>query len=303
MDPSDDYGDEMFRRLTAERADAIVEGRGRSDDPQAMDLSAVLEDLRLELLEEPSPTVADRHLAAMAAASRASAVEGLTSEPAGRNAMSMKPAVFRKPKLVRGRLRVAVVGLAACFVLFGGLAVAGALPEAAQDAVADAAELVGFDLPGGSSERGEEASEHGRAVSEVATSEELSGCEKGMAVAEVASSKAEEDPDLPADACANGEDGEDESTGSQGGGSGSGSGGSTGTGGAGGGGGSGGNEQAGGGGSGAGGSTDTGGAGGGGGGGGTEQGSGGGSGSGGGGSGSGSGGPGELPIPEEIPTP
>jgi hypothetical protein len=297
MDAFDDYEDEMFRRLTADRADAIIEGRGRSDDPLATDLSAALEDLRLDLLEEPSPDVADRHLAAMVAASRGlSAVEGLATEPAGRSAMTVKPAVFRKPKLVHRRLRVAVVGLAASLVLFGGLAVAGALPGTAQDAVADAAELVGFDLPGGSSEQGEEASAFGKEVSETAQSDELSGCEKGMAVAEVATSKAEEQPDLPADACADGEDGEEEGTQSPGGGSGSG--GRTESGG--GGGGSGGNEQGSGGGSGGGGSTEGGGAGGGGGSGGNEQGSGGGS-----RFGSGGGSPAELPtsVPTRPPTP
>jgi uncharacterized membrane protein YgcG len=308
MDAFDDYEDEMFRRLTADRADAIIEGRGRSDDPLATDLSAALEDLRLELLEEPSPDVADRHLAAMVAASRApSAVEGLVADPAGRGAMSIKPAEFRNPKVARRRLRVAVVGLAACFVLVGGLAAAGALPGPAQDAVADAAELVGFDLPGGSSEQAEEASAFGKEVSETAQSDDLSGCEKGMAVAQVATSKAEEQPDLPADACTNGDDGEGEGTESSGGGSGSGSGGRTESGG--GGGGSGGNEQGSGGGSGSGGATEGGGTGGGGGSGGTEQGSGGGSGSGGGGqgagsgSGSGTGGSGSVEIPAEVPTP
>lgn len=268
MDDFDDYEDEMFRRLTADRADAIVERRGPSDDPLATNLSAALEDLRLDLLEEPSPDVAGRHLAAMVAASSApSAVKGLATEPVGRIAMTVKPAV-RKPKLVHRRLRVAVVGLAACLVLFGSLAVAGALPGPAQDAVADAAEMVGFDLPGGSSEQGEEASAFGKEVSETAQSDELSGCEKGMAVAEVATSEAEEQPDLPAEACTEGEDGEQEGTASQRGGSGSGGGGSTEGGGAGGGGGSGG----------------------------TDQGS-------GGGSGSGSGGGGPVEIPASVPTP
>jgi hypothetical protein len=195
--------------------------------------------------------------------------------------MTTQPEVIRKPKLLRRRLRVAAVGLAACLVLFGGLAVAGALPEPAQDAVADAAELVGFDLPGGSSEQGEEASEHGKAVSETARSDEFSGCEKGMAVAEVATSKAAEDPDLPEEACAR----KEESEGARGGGSGAGSRGPSESG------------EAGGGGSGAGGSAD-GGSGGGGGAGGTEQGSGGGSGSGGGGQAGGS-----AEIPAEVPTP
>jgi len=270
----DDYEDEMFRRLTADRADAIIEGRGPSEDPLATELSVALEDLRLELLEEPSPEAADRHVAAMVAASRArSVVEGLVSEPAGRGAMSMKPADLRKPTMARRRVRVAVVGVAACFALVGGLVVAGALPGPAQDALADAAALVGFDLPGGSSEQGEEALAFGKEVSETAQSENVSGCEKGMAVAEVATSKAEEQPELPTDACAEGEEGEGaDGTQSPGRGSGSGSGGRTESGGSGGG--SGGNEQ----------------------------GSGGGSGSGGGGRAGGSG-SGSVEIPAEVPPP
>jgi hypothetical protein len=278
MDRFDDYHDEVSERLTAERAEAILSGRGnKDDDPLGAGLGLAFDELRREVLGEPASGVAARHLAAMIAASEKS------SDRRMRMARKWKPL---RPA------RLATVGLAAAVVLFVGLAAAGALPGPAQDAVADAASLVGIDLPGGTAN---ESAEHGQEVSETARSTELEGCEKGMAVAEVATSKAQGDPDLPADACAEGEGGIDEGTGSRGGGSGSGSGGPTDTGGAGGGGGSGGNDQAGGVGSGAGGTTENGGAGGGGGGGGTEQGSGGG--------GSGSGGRGELPIPEDIPTP
>jgi hypothetical protein len=243
MDPFDDYQDEMSGRLTSERAEAILAGRARADDdPLGATLGRAFDELRRELFDQPGPEVAARHLAAMVAASESASALDRTAR------MARKWRPFP-------RLRLAIVGLAVCLVLFGGLAIAGALPGPVQDVVADAAAVVGLDLPGGAPE----AAGHGKEVSETARNDELSGCEKGMAVAEVATSKAAEDPDLPENACTEG----DERSGSKRAGAGSGSG--------------------------SGGRTDTGGAGAGGAAGGADQGFGGGSGSGGGGSGSGSG--------------
>ena len=299
---SDDYEDEMAARLSPDVVEAILSGRPlQTEDRIPAEVRSALDDVRRTLAEDPSPELTARHLAAMVAASRsAEATARVLDADGGRSPMRNKSPWLRPA-------RVAALGLAACLVLTGGLAFAGALPAPVQDALADVSSAVGLDLPEGT-EVPEEAA-HGMAVSAAARSGELSGCELGMAVAEVASSKAEEDPDLPEDACARGEDSGAAADVAEGSGSGSGSGGATDTGGAGGGGGGGGTDEASGGGAGGGGSTDSGGAGGGGGGGGTEQGSGGGSGSGGGGtdggsgSGSGGGGAGSVEIPEEVPTP
>jgi hypothetical protein len=271
MGPSDDYRGEM-----------------------GVSLDRALQELRRELLEEPSPEVAEGHLAAMIAATE--------------TGFERRIAMARK-WMSRRQLRLAVVGLAVFLALVGGMAVAGALPGPVQDAVADAVQLVGLDLPGGAAG---EAAEHGGAVSETARSTELSGCEKGQQVAGVASAKSEENRSDEAekpDPCATDDDAGGAGAGA-GFGSGAGSGGRTETGGAGGGAGGGGTDDASGGGGGAGGSTGTGGAGGGDGAGGSDQGSGGGSGGGGGGSGEdsgsgrGSGGPpGEANVPDTAAAP
>jgi hypothetical protein len=85
--------------------------------------------------------------------------------------------------------RVAVLGLAAALTLTGGLASAGALPDPAQDAVANAAGHLGLHLP--SSADVPDQTSHGKEVSNVARSTPEEGCEKGQAISEVASSFAQ----------------------------------------------------------------------------------------------------------------
>jgi hypothetical protein len=84
--------------------------------------------------------------------------------------------------------RVAVLGLAAALTLTGGLASAGALPDPAQDAVANAAGHLGLHLP--SADVPDQTS-HGKEVSNVARSIPEEGCEKGQAISKVASSFAQ----------------------------------------------------------------------------------------------------------------
>lgn len=178
MDAFDDYHDEVGERLTAERAEAILSGRTKgADDPLVAGLGVAFDELRRELLGDPAPGVAARHLAAMTEASEASSA---SSDRRMRMARKWKP--LRPARLV-------AVGLATAVVLFVGLAAAGALPGPAQDAVADAANLVGIDLPGGTADG---AAEHGQEVSETARTTELEGCEKGQEIADVAAENSEE---------------------------------------------------------------------------------------------------------------
>jgi hypothetical protein len=261
MGPWSDYPDEMDR-LTPEQIEAILAARD-VDDPAAARLSSLVRELREELLAEIPPEVAERHLAAMAAET------GGAPATTRRNAM----APFT-------RRRAALLGLAATLILGMGVATAVTLPDEASDR---AKEVVGdLPIPGPTGTPGEDpdANDHGQAVSAVAQGDFPEGCEKGMAVADVASGGA---VDPAVDPCQQGAG--DENGASQSGGGGSGGGGSTAGGGSGGG--SGGSD--GGGGSGGGGST----AGGGSGGGSADS----------GGSGSGTGGaPDGLPTPDELPT-
>jgi hypothetical protein len=282
-----DYPDEMDR-LTPEQIEAILAARD-VDEPTAR-LSSLIHELREELLADIPPEVVERHLASMSAAGGA--------EPAPTTRRKVMPPFTRK--------RAALLGLAATLILGMGVATAVTLPDQASDR---AKEIVGaLPIPGptGSvppTDPAGEANDHGEAVSGVAQDDSFEGCEKGMAVSEVASSKAgDNQPDGP-EPCGTGEDG-GEAVSTQGAGAGSG--------GPGGGGGGGGSTAGGGSGSGSGGSEGGGGSGGGGStaGGGSGSGSGGtdgGGGSGGGGSAAGGGsgssdGPDGLPTPDELPT-
>jgi hypothetical protein len=231
MDAFDDFMDEMDR-LSPGDIEAIVSGR-QVEDPAAEPLAALVQEMRNELLQEPLPDTADRHLAAM---------KGAAVEVEGRSPVTT-PTSRRQSIPVTNRRRLALVLAAATFVLGVGIATAVTLPDQASDRAEEAVSGANAD--------------HGQAVSEVARDPSLGGCEKGQAVAGVASGGHGQEP--PNDPCGQGEGG-------------------------------GGSETAGGGGGG------SGGPGGGGGGGGSEFGGGGGSGGPGGGSGSG-GPSGDIPIP------
>jgi hypothetical protein len=261
-----DYHDEMDR-LTSDQIEAILTGaRPEPEDPGATRLASLVRDLRAELLADVPEGTANAHLASMGATG-----SGAPADMAER----------RSEVRVMTRGRLTLLGVAATLALSAGLAAAVTLPDQASDR---AKEVVG-NLPAPvSPELGgdPEANDHGQAVSQVAQDEALTGCEKGMAVSALASSKAEDvrsNSGAGVDPCARGdEDGGRDDGSSAGGGGGSGG-------------------PGGGGGSGGGGSAQ------GSGGGGGSGGPGGGGGSGGGGSAQGSGGGGSGGIPEELPTP
>jgi len=190
MDPQGDYQDEMDR-VDPRLIEAAL--RGRETGEPALDRAALLvADLRLVLLEGSLPEAAG-HLEAMAVAARDEA-RGSTS-------------VLSKRRAVRHR-RLASMPLAAALVLGAGLAWgAGTLPEPASDraeeAVAAAQERRNGETDG--TQAPEEAG-HGEDVSAIARDDSLQGCEKGMAVSELAGSKGNSQGPGH-DPCAKGEEG------------------------------------------------------------------------------------------------
>lgn len=182
MDFFDDYQDEV-ERLTNDQIEAILSGGDHFSRP----LATLVRDVRLDLLEDPSAEIAARHLGAMARAARPPEL-GPAAAPAAR--------LGRRPVLPRRRLTA--MGLAAALLLVGGLAAAVTLPkkvvQPTEDTVPNTAPSVAPTATG----LLEEAA-HGRAVADVAKDPSLTGCEKGQAVADVASAKATENREGPAE--------------------------------------------------------------------------------------------------------
>jgi hypothetical protein len=169
MDLLDDYRDEMDA-LSSEQVEAVLSGRV-PQEPVAARAATLVDDLRQALREDPAPEVARTHLTAMLAAAEES---GLT-----RSRRSIMPVLTRR--------RLGGLALAATLVLGGGLAAALTPPELPEQAAEEAHEAVGQ-----GPDVAEEASAHGKAVSELAQDPTLEGCEKGQAVAALASSKADD---------------------------------------------------------------------------------------------------------------
>jgi hypothetical protein len=194
MGPWSDYPDEMDRP-TPEQIEAILAAREGEDATDA-GVSRLIRELREELLAEIPPEVMERHLSAMTAARAVS--------PATRTTR-------RKAMTPNTRRRTTLLSLAATLLLGMGVAAAVTFPDQALD------NRVSGDLPipgpTGSTppptDPAGEANDHGEAVSDVAHDDSLHGCEKGMAVSDVASSKADEhranDPDP--DPCDHGQGG------------------------------------------------------------------------------------------------
>lgn len=183
MDFFDDYQDEM-ERLTHDQIEAILSGEDHSSRP----LMTLIRDVRLGLLENPSPEIAARHLTAMARAVRPPEL-GRAEAPAAR--------LGRRGVLPRRRLTAMV--LAAALLLIAGLAAAVTLPKKtappAQDTVPSTAPSA---TTPAAADPPEEAA-HGQAVVDVATDPSLTGCEKGQAVADVASAKSDKNRKDPAE--------------------------------------------------------------------------------------------------------
>jgi hypothetical protein len=184
MAPLDDYQDEM-ERLTTEQIEALLTGEDRSPGPVA----ALVRDVRVVLLEDPAPEVAARHLAAMAEAAKAS------PEPAERAGVAP---IRRLP-----RRRGAAALLAAALLLVAGIAAAVTVPKRPAKPEQEIVDSVAPSLaapPTLDSDPVPSAEPtHGQEVSAFAKDTDLIGCEKGQAVAAVASAKAAEHRENPAE--------------------------------------------------------------------------------------------------------
>ncbi len=233
MDGFDDYPDEM-NRFSPELVEAILSGREVEGNPE---LPALIEELRRDLVRDPAPHVAARHLAVIHEAARRLGDAGETAST-----------TRREPMRTINQRRLTAIAASAVLVLGVGVAGAVTLPDQASDTAKDAVTNA----------------DHGATVSDTARNTSAQGCEKGQTIAAEASAKAADHRQGQAqgDPCSRGGEGgnaETLSSGSGGGsggpGGGGGSGGSDtgsggGSGGSGGGGGSGGSEFGGGGGSG-----------------------------------------------------
>jgi hypothetical protein len=198
MDRLDDYRDEMDA-LSSEDVEAVLSGRVPAG-PSAARAAALVADLRQALREDPAPEVARHHVATLL-----SAAEG--SRPAGRMGSGR-----------RSRRRVGGVALAAALVIGGGAAAAviqtddpppeaRRVPAVADPAATDAS-TQGREAISGEMGVAPDASAHGRAVRSAAQDPTMEGCEKGQAVAGVASSNAAEhrqNTGGPPDPCARGQ--------------------------------------------------------------------------------------------------
>lgn len=175
MDLFDDYQDEV-ERLSPEEIEAVLSGEDHSSRP----LATLIQDVRVVLLEDPAPEIAARHLAAMAVA----------AEQSMPRSAAVPASSSRSFRTFPGR-RASALGLAAALLLVAGIAAAVTLPKQAaqpdQDTVPSVAPSL-VPVP----EDPSSASNHGQAVSDVATDPALTGCEKGQAVADVASANADE---------------------------------------------------------------------------------------------------------------
>ncbi len=180
MRPPIDYHGEMDR-VDPRLVDAALEGR-ETGEPALDRAAQLVADLRRVLLEEPLPEAAAGHLEAMSAA-------------AGDEARGSTPVLSRRRAARRRRL--ASMPLAAVLVLGAGLAWGAVThPHQASDVAEEAVAAAQERANGGAEtedaeteDEGTEGATHGQEVSEVAQDDSLQGCEKGMAVSDVASSK------------------------------------------------------------------------------------------------------------------
>ena len=144
--------------------------------PEEQELGAFVEDVRAAFPTQPL-LAEEVHLVGIVETAQLSAEKGepvmrLASKAIGRgrNASGLKRrrVAVRVPVLRSLAARI-VAGLVVLMSMFGGLAVAGALPGGFQDAVANAADGIGVDLPGGDDEDAVEEESEAPATPEVET--------------------------------------------------------------------------------------------------------------------------------------
>lgn len=180
---------------------------------------AVTAAMRRVFSRPPAERIAQRHLAAMRTAS-AEKVAG-AARLGGWSGVRERATLRRNP-MPALTPRWLATGSALLLAFVMGLAAANALPDSAQNLVAETVSKVGVDLPDPDddndkdkdkdkdkdddaetdAEVGDDADEnktdnHGRTVSSVAHDKSLEGCEHGQAVSAVASSKNNGNDDAP----------------------------------------------------------------------------------------------------------
>jgi hypothetical protein len=181
MDPFDDYENEM-ERLTDDEIEVVLSG----GDHSSRHLTTLIRDVRLGLLKTPSPEIAVRHLAAMAGARL-----GILPAAGG-------PAARVGPRRVFPKRRLTAIALAAALLFLAGIAAAVTLPKKTDPPSPETVSNTTPSMPPEGQDLPEEAA-HGQAVAGVAKDRSRTGCEKGQVVADVASAKAAENRNNPAE--------------------------------------------------------------------------------------------------------
>lgn len=183
------------KKLRDEELDQVLAGSYDGEDPALDDLAAFARDAQAALRGVPGEATRQAHLAAMT-----EVAERLEGAPVAMGAPAVEPSRIRRWKLVLTQL---LATLTAKLVLSGvalaattGLAAAGALPEPAQKAVANAAKKVGFELPAGNQDDETTGADELPAATDGSPAQAVldvirnwqgdKGCEFGHAVAEAA---------------------------------------------------------------------------------------------------------------------
>jgi len=195
----------MTKRIwkpTDKQTEEILRGRYSGDDAALGDLSDIARDVKATLMAGPDDATRATHLVAIG-----DAAANLDVKRAPASTPAPSPSRLRRVKVVLTSLLASLVGKIALVSVAvaattGGLAATGSLPDAAQDALARAAERVGFELPAGDGSEGKIGDNEARVPDELPDATEGSsaqsvldvirswdddkGCEFGHAVATAA---------------------------------------------------------------------------------------------------------------------
>ena len=158
MSDSDGYADEMgrFSDMSDRDIERLFAGKAPEDDAELGEVARFFADLDEAYPEASTESCEAAHVAAMIATAQLLAENGdpvarPVSKAHGPEVQASGLPKWRRNVMVRGLFasRLVRVGVIAAVLalVFGGVALAGALPGPVQDGVAGAAQQVGFDLP------------------------------------------------------------------------------------------------------------------------------------------------------------
>jgi len=191
----DAYQSDMvwLSRISEAKIERVLAGEYTGEDPSLHALATYAQDAKATFSAAPDEATRAIHLMAMA-----ETAAGLDSPPASEIAPApSRP--FSRAKVVLSSLiasligKIALVGVAVAATT-GGLAATGSLPDPAQDALARAAEKVGFDLPASDNDAGvpedlpdgAQGSSAASVLDVIRSWDDDKGCEFGHAVATAA---------------------------------------------------------------------------------------------------------------------